>query len=459
MQWAVGPTESPEAPGRADPSLSEFLADTAARVDTDPFSVRDELLEEIVQRRRRGDFAACAVLAPVLERLILGGPARGGAESALARIQLAATHQILRNHDKAIALAVDAAEDLADDVPEELTTRVRDGFATAGLSFAISGNSVYAERMLERVFALPAGRGEAENAVLAAAASARAIVLCDRLDPVGAGRELAAHPLPVDDERWAARLVAEWYVDFLRGRLDLAINRVAIGRSFHHRTCAPGSQIWDALAMVEAWTLIHQGRGNRARVLLDGLDEPIGLIGRLLLDLDQGVDPRLIAGRVDAFINSTDPIPRVRLQALLLLVNARLRAGQRDEARDALRLAVHTADEFGVHSYFVAEPETVLDLLHECGEEGRALHERVAGQRLTRRADSHGIILSERERTVLSWLATSLTEQRIAERLFVSVNTVRSQRRSLYAKLGVKTRAEAIEAGGRLGLIDPITDA
>lgn len=63
-------------------------------------------------------------------------------------------------------------------------------------------------------------------------------------------------------------------------------------------------------------------------------------------------------------------------------------------------------------------------------------------------------MLTARERVVLSELTVSTSVVEIASTLFVSPNTVKSQLRSLYKKLGVGTRGEALEVACRLGLID-----
>ncbi len=52
--------------------------------------------------------------------------------------------------------------------------------------------------------------------------------------------------------------------------------------------------------------------------------------------------------------------------------------------------------------------------------------------------------LTPRERVVLAELSENDTLEDIARRLFVSRNTVKSQVRSVYRKIGVSTRAEAI---------------
>jgi len=50
-------------------------------------------------------------------------------------------------------------------------------------------------------------------------------------------------------------------------------------------------------------------------------------------------------------------------------------------------------------------------------------------------------------------LPTHLSFKAIAERLYVSINTVKSQARSIYRKLGVTSRAEAVTAARGAGLV------
>lgn len=52
--------------------------------------------------------------------------------------------------------------------------------------------------------------------------------------------------------------------------------------------------------------------------------------------------------------------------------------------------------------------------------------------------------LTRRERVVLAELGEDVTLEEIATRLFVTRNTVKSQVRSVYRKIGVSTRAEAV---------------
>jgi LuxR family maltose regulon positive regulatory protein len=57
--------------------------------------------------------------------------------------------------------------------------------------------------------------------------------------------------------------------------------------------------------------------------------------------------------------------------------------------------------------------------------------------------------LSERERTILRMLGGGLTEREIGQELFVSFNTVHSHVKSVYRKLGVSSRAEAVARARR----------
>ena len=68
--------------------------------------------------------------------------------------------------------------------------------------------------------------------------------------------------------------------------------------------------------------------------------------------------------------------------------------------------------------------------------------------------------LTERELIVLHYLPTMLKAGEIASDLYVSVNTVKAHLRSMYRKLGVSNRREAVERARTVGLLcaarDPV---
>ena len=61
--------------------------------------------------------------------------------------------------------------------------------------------------------------------------------------------------------------------------------------------------------------------------------------------------------------------------------------------------------------------------------------------------------LSEREIEVLKLISTGLTNQEIAEKLFISLNTVRTHTKNINSKLNVHSRTQAIARAKKLGLI------
>lgn len=71
---------------------------------------------------------------------------------------------------------------------------------------------------------------------------------------------------------------------------------------------------------------------------------------------------------------------------------------------------------------------------------------------MDRRAPQYGEPLSTRERIVLGELSESITLEEIARHLFVSRNTVKTQVRAVYRKIGVSTRAEAVAWAKAAGL-------
>jgi LuxR family transcriptional regulator, maltose regulon positive regulatory protein len=62
--------------------------------------------------------------------------------------------------------------------------------------------------------------------------------------------------------------------------------------------------------------------------------------------------------------------------------------------------------------------------------------------------------LTPRERTLLELLPTHLSYAQLGDELFLSVNTIKSNLKSIYRKLGVTSRSEAVDAATALGLLD-----
>ncbi|QEC64906.1 response regulator transcription factor [Mucilaginibacter ginsenosidivorans] len=61
--------------------------------------------------------------------------------------------------------------------------------------------------------------------------------------------------------------------------------------------------------------------------------------------------------------------------------------------------------------------------------------------------------LSKRELEVLQLMAEGLSNQEIADKLFVSLNTIKTHTTQVFEKMEVKRRTQAVDTGKRLGII------
>ncbi|HTH57897.1 MAG TPA: LuxR C-terminal-related transcriptional regulator [Cyclobacteriaceae bacterium] len=61
--------------------------------------------------------------------------------------------------------------------------------------------------------------------------------------------------------------------------------------------------------------------------------------------------------------------------------------------------------------------------------------------------------ISKREHEVLQLMATGLSNQEIADKLFVSLNTIKTHSSNLFLKLEVSRRTQAVQRGKELRLI------
>ena len=149
-----------------------------------------------------------------------------------------------------------------------------------------------------------------------------------------------------------------------------------------------------------------------------------------------------------------------RIAALLTAVVAHRRLNQSGEAAELLSLALALAEPEEACGPFVAAGPPVRSALtvlvspssRSAGFASRIL-DRFDG-RLPRPAGGHpGALLTDSELAVLRFLPSHMTNQEIAEALFLSINTIKTHLSSVYRKLGVANRRQAIAQGRRLDLL------
>ncbi|MBD3942994.1 LuxR family transcriptional regulator [Microbacterium sp. NEAU-LLC] len=195
----------------------------------------------------------------------------------------------------------------------------------------------------------------------------------------------------------------------------------------------PQAGEWSAVAFEEVAGLVAAGRAPLARERLAELRA-------------RGVQPHPIA-----------PIEVDALTAWLCLAE-----GHRMAAREHLESALQHAQDDRLSRPFLRVGPALLELLDEVptgrSEFGRAIAERLRSQgspRSERLVDD----LTPRELELIGYLPTRYTIADIAERCFLSTNTIKTHLAHIYRKLGVASRDAAIERATELGLFETSEDS
>lgn len=314
----------------------------------------------------------------------------------------------------------------------------------------------------------------------------------------------------IERRGWASepQAVTTWLtlalVAVSRARLDSAGGHIDRGLAMSVRYSDRAARLTLAIAAVELAVL----RGDQAAAfaadarLQSGLSRTAQapLLLRRWAEV-AGADAQLLAGRPaevlgripvpddDGFAASLERICRARahlalsqlrpaadlLEPLLVIgypylepaIQARLlhaliaeRQHRDSAALAAITEAIDLAQPESLRRPFLALPATT-DLLRR--------YERLGGRHATfvaellaalepapaATADSSLLVehLTERELIVLHYLPTMLKAGEIASDLYVSVNTVKAHLRSMYRKLGVSNRREAVERARKVGLL------
>jgi LuxR family transcriptional regulator, maltose regulon positive regulatory protein len=151
-----------------------------------------------------------------------------------------------------------------------------------------------------------------------------------------------------------------------------------------------------------------------------------------------------------------------RLAATLTSAVARHRLGQATEAAEQLQEALALAEPDEACGVFVAAGAPIrsaLTVLTSPGGRYAAFASHILERFENRMSNSPGSAsaapLTESELAVLRFLPSHMTNQEIADSLFLSINTIKTHLSSVYRKLGVMNRRQAIAQGRRLELLLP----
>jgi LuxR family maltose regulon positive regulatory protein len=426
---------------------------------------------------RAGDLDVVAVAA--LEMLaLLGEPGAGGGESG---------------HDAARVFALSAlavAERCTGDL-EAAEATLREGLVVAGraglerplvdctsqlaLLEATRGRLRAAERSALQALELAERQGCAKDPQTIAAHLALSVAYGQWNDLPAAERHLeqataAARVESVPAVVAGVAAVRAWVLQ-ARGDLPGGLEAIA-GARRDLAACRPAIYLERPLAVREAELRIAAGDEVGARAALEAADVPerpgpAVAVVRARLELEQG-DAKAASATLAPWLNGSATTPSLTLLVEAWLVDALAARAAGDPGRGfrSLERALHLSDREGFRLPFLSGRGQVRELLGAHLDSPTAHGPLVAellearrpapGSEPTVRSPAEETLiepLSDRERIVLRYLTSALSNVEIAGELYVSVNTVKTHIKSIYRKLNTTGRRDAVRRARELRLL------
>jgi LuxR family maltose regulon positive regulatory protein len=434
-------------------------ADNRLRTSPDPESEFRATLMHARLALGAGDIESAVVALQAARDLFASEPARAG--SSLERLPLARqVHAWLALGQSWLGYRAEARATL-----DSRPTLPNEGAADRVLAWGVEAAIAFNDGFLNEAFAHAT---RARDAAAAANLSGwcgwpAAQVLAGLMrESAGADAALRAFELLVKDTKEPAGNVLSIAAHvglstMLRMRGDAngaleRLSRTARDLPTSPRTVAQG---WIDQGIV--MTYLRMGHVRAAREALGPppyRDDDVLVAALIALAEHRGDEARRLA----ATVRRDTPRPEL----LATLVDARASvllhdvAGALNHVRHAMQVAqqhgfMRTVLDYGTALLpeFTSEAVTAAD-----AEFVSRLRDEVALAAVpTDRSSTDARGLSGRELDVLRYLATHLSTREIAQALHVSRNTVKSHMQHLYRKLGVGTRAAAVERGRRLQLL------
>ncbi|WP_235736572.1 response regulator transcription factor [Nocardioides alcanivorans] len=426
----------------ADPPTDEKAGD-------DPMSDLDRAAQTIVDLRLAGKPLAAAKLFPLVAQDARELRGRlldtSGGSIGIHLVQAGITS--LLAGDLATARAF-IGEVTNSHRPIRFPFITREAAAKLSLVHAIAGDLEEAQMWGARAEELPRTLSWVEKMIDDTLWLVHYICAIDSLDLERAESMRRENPSPLSHlEFWGVALLAHVRHLCLTGRerqaLALCDETASVGLPLPDSDGWVAAMLNDALLMCSPREAITSARTPTSPAE--------ALLGRRLRLLATGQFEQL-AVRDGAERNAQARDARTRLGLLLLRGQGQLLGGQQDSGRHVVLAALEEAARLGTLSVLRLLTREALDLIADTPIGARAAE--LVAQHDLRLVEVVAVLessLTPAEMKVLRMLGEGLSRAEIAQASYVSVDTVKSQLASVYRKLGVRNKGDAIAKLDQLG--------
>ncbi|WP_207390444.1 LuxR C-terminal-related transcriptional regulator [Rhodococcus sp. ABRD24] len=281
--------------------------------------------------------------------------------------------------------------------------------------------------------------------------TARALTALDRMDLDSAREALDAIGTVSDQEElWSFASYARSQYALMTGNAESGLSELWHEKSVYRRWLTSDALATQLLAAAEADLLCALGRGSEARTIASTPGTFAGLTTvRARIELLTG-NPQGALGECTQLPSNQNRGLRAPIEIALIAAAAYTELGDTAAAEKNVRHARTLSSRTGVVRPFAMMSSRSAASSAHLREAPTDLPP--ATRPVFPDAIDH-VDLTTREVAVLRELETGAKNIEIATRLFVSVNTVKSQSQSLYRKLGARSRVEAVTTARHLGLL------
>lgn len=323
--------------------------------------------------------------------------------------------------------------------PLTLSVLLRDAYTKAALVHALFGDPRTARNMLHSAADVPLTASWAEPIVTAHAEIAA--TLLDDEPLAGIDRLERMHPAVVG-EMWPFWLDAQFRLYVRADRADEGAARIG---QLAEALTGGAAEAYPATVVPIARAVADTRRGDLGRARQHVAEASPDQTPTVLANAFGAIAEHRLEeaiGPLVALAPRTRALAQLEATRTVLLAWALLRRDQPDDAAECLRR--------------LARPGSARPLMVLPAELNEFAQDRLGWAPNPHTLPSTTVAappaLTPREKEILVLLAAGMSRSQIAEKLFISTNTVKTQVSSLYRKLATGNRADALLAADRLGL-------